>query len=377
MTKEKLGLGVIGAGGFGLFAMQQFLQLPNIHLIAIASTHREAADQVARRFGATHLETPEELLKLPGLDIVYISTPPFLHHKQALLALEAGKHVICEKPLALNLLQAEEMIGLAKKNDLLLVTNLMQRYNPIYDRISELFKQKPLGEFLHGYFENYASDENLPPEHWFWDRSKSGGIFVEHGVHFFDMFEGWLGKGKVLSAQRNLRPGTDLEEQVQCSVLYNNSMVNFYHGFHQAGTMDRQEFKLVFERGEVVLHEWIPSSVNIFCIASEKDTRILMDIFPNSSLSVIEHLSSARKNVTARHKKFEVYQKIKIRHDNSIGKMELYCYALKQFFLGNIEWINNREFPRRITIKNSFNSLRMGVEANAAMNCEPGIILKD
>src|SRR4051812_19790939 len=101
---KKIGLGVIGAGGFGLFAMQQFLQEPDVHLIGIASTHRDAADQAAKRFGASHVETPEELLELPGLDLVYIATPPFLHHKQAILALDAGKHVICEKPLAMNLL---------------------------------------------------------------------------------------------------------------------------------------------------------------------------------------------------------------------------------------------------------------------------------
>ena len=72
----------------------------------------------------------------------------------------------------------------------------MQRYNPVYDAVDRLIQSGTLGELLHGSFENYASDENLPPEHWFWDRSKSGGIFVEHGVHFFDLFAGWLGPGR-------------------------------------------------------------------------------------------------------------------------------------------------------------------------------------
>ena len=73
----------------------------------------------------------------------------------------------------------------------------MQRYNPLYDVIAALIQTKCFGELLHGHFENDASDENLPPEHWFWDRSKSGGIFIEHGVHFFDTFAGWLGTGIV------------------------------------------------------------------------------------------------------------------------------------------------------------------------------------
>ena len=76
----------------------------------------------------------------------------------------------------------------------------MQRYNPLYEVVNKIVKEKILGNFLHGFFENYASDENLNADHWFWDETKSGGIFIEHGVHFFDMFSGWLGEGKVVNA---------------------------------------------------------------------------------------------------------------------------------------------------------------------------------
>ena len=65
---------------------------------------------------------------------------------------------------------------------------------------------KVLGDVLHGTFENYASDEGLGPDHWFWDVTKSGRMFIEHGVHFFDMFAGWLGAGSVESAGRVMRP---------------------------------------------------------------------------------------------------------------------------------------------------------------------------
>ena len=153
------------------------------------------------------------------VELVYISTPPFLHYEQSKLALAAGKHVICEKPLALTVEQADELVGLARRQDRLLVANLMQRYNPLFDIVGQVIDRQPLGEFLHGYFENYASDENLPPEHWFWDREKSGGIFVEHGVHFFDMLTGWLGAGEVVSAQASRR-SDGCEDQVQCTVRY-------------------------------------------------------------------------------------------------------------------------------------------------------------
>ncbi len=193
MNSGEIRLGVIGCGGFGLYALQQFGQVPGVKLAGMAGTNREAARAAALRFGIPDIEEVDKLLARDDIDLVYIATPPFLHYPQAMAALEAGKHVICEKPLAMTVEQADVMIATARKHDRLLVANLMQRYNPVYDAVSRLIQSKTLGEPLHGYFENYASDENLPPAHWFWDRSKSGGIFIEHGVHFFDMFAGWFG----------------------------------------------------------------------------------------------------------------------------------------------------------------------------------------
>ncbi|HEV3085370.1 MAG TPA: Gfo/Idh/MocA family oxidoreductase, partial [Gemmataceae bacterium] len=220
MGPDEIRLAVIGCGGFGLFALQHFVQVPGVRLVGMAGTHRAAALACANRFGVPDIVEVSALIQRDDIDLVYIATPPFLHHEQALAALQAGKHVISEKPMAINVQQADEMIALARRRNLLLVANLMQRYNPLADRVRQLIQTKVLGEFLHGYFENYASDESLPPEHWFWDRSKSGGIFVEHGVHFFDLFESWLGDGEVVAAQRTIRPGTEIEEQVQCAVRY-------------------------------------------------------------------------------------------------------------------------------------------------------------
>ena len=83
------------------------------------------------------------------------------------------------------------------------------------------------------FLENYASDEKLVPEHWFWNPAQSGGIFIEHGVHFFDMFEGWLGIGRLVNAFDIQRPGVEgtIIDRVQATVMYPQGPVNFYHGF--------------------------------------------------------------------------------------------------------------------------------------------------
>src|SRR5262249_36256390 len=159
-SRGEIGLGVIGCGGFGLYALQQFVQVPGVKLIGMAGTNRPAAHAAAQRFGIPDIEEVGAPVARDDVDLIYIATPPFLHHDQAIAALEAGKHVVCEKPLAMTVQQANAMIALARKQDRLLVANLMQRYNPVYDAVERLIQSHTLGELLHGSFENYASDEN-------------------------------------------------------------------------------------------------------------------------------------------------------------------------------------------------------------------------
>jgi predicted dehydrogenase len=362
---ESIRIGALGAGGFGLFALQQFTQIPGVQLVAMGATHREAALAMTQRFGIPAPMDIDELLARDDINVVYIATPPFLHHAQAMKALQAGKHVICEKPLATDLKQADEMIGLAQKRNLLVIANLMQRYNRLFEIIRHLVESKVLGEFLHGFFENYASDEGLGMEHWFWDRARSGGIFIEHGVHFFDMFAGWLGPGEVVAAQRTLRPGTKIEEQVNCTVRYSqDATVNFYHGFTQPGRMDRQEFRLLFERGDVTLEEWVPTRARIHAVADEQGTRELMELFAGARLDVSAVYGSKDREALGRHKPLNVYQKIDLTYDPGVEKLHSYGELLREMLRDQIDWIHDRTHARKVTEENGRDSLALAVHAS-------------
>ncbi|CCH03371.1 oxidoreductase domain protein [Fibrella aestuarina BUZ 2] len=375
MEQKEMGIGVIGMGGFGLYAVQQFLQHPNTRLVAIAGSKREEAIRTAQRFGADQLGSLKELVAHPDVDIVYIATPPFLHYEQAMLALEAGKHVICEKPLAMNPEQGREMLAKAAEKGLLMVTNLMQRYNPLFARIKHLIDKQLLGDFLHGYFENYAGDEGLSPEHWFWDRSKSGGIFIEHGVHFFDLFAGWLGKGEVVAAQTTQRPNSaDIIDQVQATVRYgdagNHQFVNFYHGFTQTGRMDRQEMRLVFERGDITLYEWVPTRMVLRCVADETTTRELMTLFPGAQLDVTANIDPS-KPIGGRHKTFHAYQQIELRFGFEVEKQHRYSELLRLMFRDQAAAIKQPDVHRIISEENGLTSLETAWTADQLANERP------
>jgi len=365
MKSDPIRIGALGAGGFGLFALQQFLQTPGVQLVAIAGTEREAALAMARRFGVNDVVKTDLLLADPEIDLVYIATPPFLHFPQAHAALLAGKHVICEKPLAMTVEQADELLALARERDLLCIANLMQRYNPLYDAARNLVESGVLGECLHGWFENYASDEGLRENHWFWDREKSGGIFIEHGVHFFDLFTGWLGTGEVVAAQRVLRPHSGVEEQVQCTVRYSSGpLVNFHHSFAQPSRLDRQEFRLLFEHGELTMEEWVPVRARIRGAVNEEQTRTLMELFPNSQLDVLKMYGGRDRAARGRFKDIDVSQQIELHHALGDDKQRRYCELLRALFADQLEWLRDRNHVRRITEQNGRDSLAMAETAS-------------
>jgi predicted dehydrogenase len=371
MEKERIGLGVVGCGGFGLFALQQFVQVPGVRLVGVAGTHQPASLAAAARFGVENTDDLTAFLARRDLDLVYIATPPFLHREQVMAGLAAGKHVIVEKPLALNVGQADEMIAEARRRDRLLVANLMQRYNPLYEAVRRLVAERILGEPLRGSFENYASDENLPAGHWFWDRARSGGIFVEHGVHFFDLFEGWLGPGRVEAAQVGVRPETGVEEHVRCTVRHGETaLVDFYHGFHQTGRMDRQELRLVFERGDVTLHDWVPTRARIHALLDERQTRELCELFPGARLDVVNSYGGSDRVCRGRGKEFDAYQLIDLSYGDGQAKLPLYSGLLRAMMADQVAWLRDRGHRRVVTEANGRASLALACAADAMAHAE-------
>lgn len=363
-SPDALGYGLIGAGTFGVFCLEQYRKLESVRLIAVADARAESARAAAEGFGIAACRDVDELLSREEIDIVHIATPPFTHRDLVLRAVASGKHVLCEKPLALNLEDGREMIEAAKKAGRMLAVNLVMRYNPLCDIVRRIVWERLLGEPLHGFFENYAKDEHIPPGHWFWDRRKSGGIFIEHSVHFFDLFSWWLGKGRVDSAQQTVRPGTDIIEQVNCSAVYGpNVIVNFYHGFHQADRMDRQEIRLVFERGDLTLYEWVPTRMEIDAILDETTLGALGGLLPGCGIKTVSSYSGQERRCSGRHKLLQVDRRVRISYNPGIPKPDMYGRVLRGLMDDQVSAIRDPGHKRLVTEKDAFSSLEMAVGA--------------
>lgn len=364
MEERVLHIGIIGAGGFARFATKAFLKAPGIKLIAVTDLDKIAAQQMGDEFDAIVYETFEELLENSNIQLVYIATPPFLHYTQSKMTLLADKHVICEKPAALKASEAEELSAIAASKKLLYTVNLMQRYNPMFKTIKAIIQENILGNFLHGYFENYASSEKLNPAHWFWDESKSGGIFIEHGVHFFDLFAGWLGEGKIIGAWqlRRPHPGEHIIDRVQATVLYDGGIVNFYHGFDQPEILDRQEFRLLFEHGEITMYGWVPVKMKLHGLLQKSELENLKEKVGSCSIKYHQVLQIDQElNLSSNYELFTDH--ITLEYENILGKQDLYRQMLTDMISDQHFWIRDRKHIRLINDKNAILSTRMAEEA--------------
>lgn len=361
-----MNIAVVGAGAFATFSVKAFQKVPDVRCSGVFDTNTDRADKFAGQFGVKIYNSFELLLNDPEVDLVYIATPPFLHYKQSKTALLAGKHVICEKPAALLVEQVEEVLKIADTNNLLYVVNLMQRYNPLYQAINTIVQKKVLGECLHGFFENYASGESVHSDHWMWDENKSGGIFIEHAVHFFDMFEGWLGKGEVVASQKVRHSGfkEDYWTQVQSVVNYQGIPVTFYHGFNQPGRLDRQEIRLLFERGDISMYEWIPVVIRLHGLVNEEEFEILKVLFPEAEIKIVKRFQDKERNIRGHFSRYDVSCEIILENGKPEDKGSRYALLLERMMADQKGWIDQRAHQRIITGNNGLNSLKMAVASD-------------
>ncbi len=191
MTTTSLRWGILGTGGIA--ALQTFDLIENgFTVAAVGSRSQESADAFATKWSiATAHPSYEALVADENVDAIYVSTPHPFHYENALLALNAGKHVLVEKPFAMNAAQAAEVVERAAQKNLVVLEAMWTRYLPHMIRIRQLLKDGALGE-LRTLISDHS--QNLPkdPTHRINDPALGGGALLDLGIYpvsfSFDVF---------------------------------------------------------------------------------------------------------------------------------------------------------------------------------------------
>ena len=362
MNSSPLALGLIGPRGFGAFCTGAYHDAGAARVAAFAGRDRAALAAAAALYGVPHTYTDwREMLRDPSVEAVHIVTPPDQHAEMAIAALKAGKHVFVEKPLATTNADAEAILAAAKDAGKLAGVNFVMRYDPLYQAVQKIAQGGWLGQLTHVGFENYASDEGLGDDHWFWDPDASGGIFVEHGVHFFDIIGAIAGAPaqSVLGRTWTRPDATGKEDRVQALVTYENGVeASFYHAFNRPGALEKQIAHFAFERGHVTLHGWIPTTLELTAITDDAGFDGLQAVLPIE----IAQDGDLPKTVRGNGRNLEVTHRVRA-HQSLGGPTPVYLKAVQDAMADFAAAVRDPAHRLRVTAEDGAASVQVAAAA--------------
>jgi predicted dehydrogenase len=193
---SRLRVGVIGTGFGALVQIPAFRANPRAEVVAVASGTPGKARRTAEAFGVPHAFDDWTKLVAADLDLVSITTPPALHRAMAVAAFEAGRHVLCEKPMAMSTVEAEEMLARGERARRIHVIDHELRFNPNRRKARGLIEQGFVGRPRHALLTAVNASRLDPAKPWGWwfDETLGGGLLGAVGSHQVDLLRYWLGE---------------------------------------------------------------------------------------------------------------------------------------------------------------------------------------
>ncbi len=370
MSSHKIGL--IGYGGFGQFLHHSWKELKNVHVVAIADEipERKPKEKIA------FYNNWQDIIKNREIEIVSIATPPSTHASIAVEAISFGKNLLIEKPLAVNTEEAKSIREFCRNSKKTVTVNYIMRYNPLISTLQQLYKSGVFGELRHVNVENYAQDEGLPPEHWFWDKHISGGIMVEHGVHFIDMINFFTGQKavRVKAVSHNRNPLQ--EDQIFASVLYEDGLITtHYHSFARPGFFEDTSIRFNFDLAQIDLHGWIPLKGSLKVLVNSESKKQLKKLpgfkkIADKKISEIPDVSRPKgwgktkklqpdRKVKSGGIEYKVREMVEAEFDIGLSKKEVYADCVRNIMKDIIAKIENPKHKLKVTVDDGFESLRI------------------
>lgn len=189
--------GIIGCGRIAHRFMQGLKEVPDIEFVGAWSRREEAVEAFVEQYGGVGFANVGELLN-GDIDAVYIATLPDSHELYSILALNTGKHVLCEKPVAINLESLDKILKVAKEKKLLFMEGMKPPFFPLYRKLKEYLLTDSIGEI--GYVRAGSSVADISPDHPNFSHDLAGGAVMGIGIYEAYLALDWLGDTKQVQA---------------------------------------------------------------------------------------------------------------------------------------------------------------------------------
>jgi UDP-N-acetyl-2-amino-2-deoxyglucuronate dehydrogenase len=191
-TFPVLNAGLIGCGRVGPRHAESISELPQVRLAAVADVVESRAQRFARAYGGQAYTDYRQILDRPDVDMVSICTPSGLHAQMAIDALQAGKHVVLEKPMALSLEDADRIINTALHTGRKLCVVLQNRYNPPMQDLRRVVDEGKLGRLMLGSATvRWYRPQEYYEDGWHGTWAMDGGALMNQSIHHIDALQ-WL-----------------------------------------------------------------------------------------------------------------------------------------------------------------------------------------
>ena len=211
MATPDVRVGLISTSWFaGMFHIPLTQSHEGAHLVSICGRDKENAEAIAAEHGIERVYTDfRTLVDSDDLDAVIVATPDDCHHEMTLYALRAGKHVLCEKPMASTVADATEMTELAEQTGVVNMINFTWRWMPFYTYIRELLAEGTVGKMFYLNIA-YSSSHGIEHQGWRFDADRATGVLGDLGSHVIHIAT--LLAGDVTAVSANLQPYSDPQD---------------------------------------------------------------------------------------------------------------------------------------------------------------------
>jgi len=270
LKKNEISVGIIGAG----YIAQQnhipaYLMNPRTRIVGVADPDEAKLEEVKKRFGVQKLFPDYTQLLEESLDAVSICVPTKLHSKITVESASRGVHVLCEKPIALTLNEATEMITACEKNDVKLMIGFNYRFIKTHQEARKMIANGRIGKpyFIHAQFASlgpYKSLEKMRNSFYF-DPKSGGGVMFDSGSHLFDLLRWYFGEVEMVQASKGTYVETVPVDDVACvSLKFKNGRVGcltcMWTRIESWSGMGNEGFvKVIGDEGKIVASLFSPS----------------------------------------------------------------------------------------------------------------------
>ncbi|PKV50956.1 putative dehydrogenase [Aquimarina sp. MAR_2010_214] len=300
MNAEKvIKWGIIGCGKIAHKFANDLKSVPNAKLYAVASRNIKKAKEFGKKYQAsTYYGSYEELSKDSNIDVVYIATPHVFHYENTVMCLNHKKAVLCEKPFAMDTVQVEEMIALAKKNKVFLMEALWTYFLPHYTYVLNIVTSNELGK-VKTLKADFGFTTPFDPEGRVFNKKLGGGSLLDVGIYPLFAALTILGYPEEVNAKATIGK-TGIDEDCSIQLQYKNGATA---SLFSAVTKETDTTAILeFEKGSIIINSRFHEPSSITILKEGKSELIEFNVTTNGynyeAIHVQEMLLQNRKEST-------------------------------------------------------------------------------